>query len=476
MQKKKIKSIIKQGEGMHVEFKECRDKLSKEVFETVCAFLNRFGGELLLGVNDASKIIGINKEKAAQIKKDFATAINNPQVINPAFYLTLKEVTVGNKTVLYVYVPESSQVHKYKGRIIDRNEDGDFDITENSSLVTSLYVRKQTTYSENKVYPYLALKDLRSDLIEKTRKLARIQNPGHPWADMDDIELLKSAQLYLKDYSKGQEGFTLASILLFGKDEVIMSVLPHHRTDAILRIKDIDRYDDRDDIRTNLIESYDRIMAFVNKHLPDKFYLENEQRINIRDHIFREVAGNILIHREYTNPFPAKFIIERNRVYTENSNRPHGYGLINPASFSPFPKNPVIARIFKEIGRADELGSGVKKLFKYCKIYSGSDPELIEEDIFKIIIPLGRKTEAKTSGIKGGAKGGIKGGVKLSNRQKEIVVNMQKNPTITYNELAERLKINPSAIQKHIKKLKEKKVIQRMGDKRGGHWKVMGQG
>ncbi|MFO8052917.1 MAG: putative DNA binding domain-containing protein, partial [Candidatus Omnitrophota bacterium] len=147
MQKKKIKSIIKQGEGMHVEFKECRDKLSKEVFETVCAFLNRFGGELLLGVNDASKIIGINKEK--------------------------------------------------------------------------------------------------------------------------------------------------------------------------------------------------------------------------------------------------------------------------------------------EIGRADELGSGVKKLFKYCKIYSGSDPELIEEDIFKTIIPLGRETEAKTGGIKGGAKGGIKGGVKLSNRQKEIVVNMQKNPTIT---------------------------------------------
>jgi len=34
--------------------------------------------------------------------------------------------------------------------------------------------------------------------------------------------------------------------------------------------------------------------------------------------------------------------------------------LINPASFSAFPKNPVIARFFKEIGRADELGSGVR--------------------------------------------------------------------------------------------------------------------
>ena len=55
----------------------------------------------------------------------------------------------------------------------------------------------------------------------------------------------------------------------------------------------------------------------------------------------------------------------------------------------PSPKNPIIARVFKEIGLVDELGSGVKNLFKYCRQYSnGLNPELIEEDIFKTIIPL----------------------------------------------------------------------------------------
>jgi len=58
-------------------------------------------------------------------------------------------------------------------------------------------------------------------------------------------------------------------------------------------------------------------------------------------------------------------------------------------NFSTFPKNPVIARFFKEIGRADELGSGVRNLFKYCQHYSGGgSPELIEEDIFKCVVPL----------------------------------------------------------------------------------------
>ena len=79
-------------------------------------------------------------------------------------------------------------------------------------------------------------------------------------------------------------------------------------------------------------------------------------------------------------------IIERGQVRTENSNKPHGFGLINPETFSPFPKNPVIARFFREIGRADELGSGVRKLMKYGKAYGGNDPELIEGDVFRIIV------------------------------------------------------------------------------------------
>ena len=116
--------------------------------------------------------------------------------------------------------------------------------------------------------------------------------------------------------------------------------------------------------------------------------LSSKNKKTLRDRIFREVVTNILIHREYISGFPAKFIIENNEVRTENANRPHGHGMINPADFTPYPKNPVIARFFKEIGRADELGSGVRNLYKYTRIYSGGvDPQLIEADIFKIIIP-----------------------------------------------------------------------------------------
>ena len=311
MIKEKIEQLIKQGEGKSVEFKESHKGLNKDVYKTICAFLNRNGGDLILGVKNNGEIVGIELEAVDQLKKDIVTTINNPQKLNPPCYFLPEEIEINDKRIVYLSVPKSSEVHRCNNRIYDRNEDGDFDITDNSTQVGQLYIRKQSTYSENQIFPYVELDDLRPDLIQRVRKLAKGERPDHPWGELNNKELLNSARLYHKDYKTGEQGYTLAAILLFGKDEVIQNVLPHYKTDAILRVENIDRYDDRDDIRTNLIESYDRLMAFVAKHLPDKFFLEKDQRISLRDKIFREVAANILIHREYLNPFPAKLIIEK---------------------------------------------------------------------------------------------------------------------------------------------------------------------
>lgn len=167
---------------------------------------------------------------------------------------------------------------------------------------------------------------------------------------------------------------------------MIFSALPHYKTDAIVRRKNLDRYDDREIVTDNLIKSYYKLMDFINKHMDDKFYLEGDQRIDVRNKIFREICSNILIHREFSNPYPAKLLIENDCVRTENANKPNGFGAIDVEAFSPYTKNPAIAKFFREIGLADELGSGVKNVNKYLKIYSGCEPEFIEGDVFKTII------------------------------------------------------------------------------------------
>ncbi len=45
-----IQDILRRREGLTVEFKQAKSELPKSLFETVCAFLNREGGIILLGV------------------------------------------------------------------------------------------------------------------------------------------------------------------------------------------------------------------------------------------------------------------------------------------------------------------------------------------------------------------------------------------------------------------------------------------
>ena len=254
-------------------------------------------------------------------------------------------------------------------------------------MVYQLYARKSGSYFVNKVTRF-QMDDLRPDLMERARAMTTSRPANHPWTSMSDDELLRSAGLILKDPERQLEGITLAAILLFGKDSTILSVLPQHKTDAIFRVENLDRYDDRDVIITNLLETYDRLIAFGQKHLSDPFVQEGLQSVSARDRILREIFSNSLAHRDYSSGYVAKFVIERNRLYTENANRSHGHGALHLSSFEPYAKNPPISKVFREIGLADELGSGMRNTYKYTKLYSGGTPEFIEGDVFRTVVPL----------------------------------------------------------------------------------------
>ena len=188
----------------------------------------------------------------------------------------------------------------------DRVDDADVKVTA-TGQIAAMYIRKQSIFTEKKIYPYVKEEDLRMDLIPKIRKLAVNQAGGtHVWKGMDDLEILRSANLYGVDRITGERGYNLAAVMLLGKDDVILDVAPAYVTDAIVRKVNIDRYDDREVVKTNLVESYDILMDFGKKHLMDKFYLEEgEQRKSLRNTILRELVGNVLAHREFTSSYMA---------------------------------------------------------------------------------------------------------------------------------------------------------------------------
>ena len=479
-----LQELIQGGEGITVEFKKSRTEITKDVYETVCAFSNRDGGHIFLGIKDDGTILGIEKDKVDKVKKDFVTAINNDNKIYPPLYLSPVEYEEDGKYILYIRVPVAQDVCRCNGRIFDRNHEADIDITHHSDEVYRLYARKSGSYYVNKVFTAFNIADLRSDLIERARSMTRVRAKDHPWMDMTNEEVVRSAGLVLRDQSSGKEGITLAAILLFGTDQLIMSVLPQHKTDAIFRVFNTDRYDDRDVVLTNLLESYDRLMAFGKKHLNDTFHLDGIQSVSARDNILREIVSNLLAHRDFSNAYVAKLIIEKNCIYTENANLSHGHGVLNLATFEPFSKNPPISKVFREIGLADELGSGMRNTYKYTKMYSGGEPQFIEGDVFRITIPLseaasvtvgpelsdvinGTRNETR-NGTRNETKNGTR---KLSKTEENILAEIRKNPYVTKREICELLGVGKSTVARATKKLKDHGIIVRVGSTKAGYWK-----
>ena len=107
------------------------------------------------------------------MKKNFVNQLNNPDKMSPTLYLSLEDIVYEGMTLLWVYVPPTSNVEKCANRIYDRNEDGDMDITDSSIQLQNMYNRKSNTYAEHKIFPYVTMENLRMDLMDKVRNLAK---------------------------------------------------------------------------------------------------------------------------------------------------------------------------------------------------------------------------------------------------------------------------------------------------------------
>ncbi len=526
-----FEDVLKIGETIAVEFKRCGNGISSDVYETVCAFLNRFGGDIFLGVLDDGTVSGIPSEHAPALVKNFISCVSNEALFSPQYYLIPQIFEYQGKTLIHIHVPSSNELHSYKNIIYDRVDDADVKV-RSTQAIAQMAIRKQQIFTERKIYPYIKIEDLRVDLLDTIRIRANnyhryFKKQEHPWMNMSDEELLRSANLFGHDFESGRNGYNLAAVMLLGKDEVIADVVPAYVTDALVRRHNLDRYDDRLVVKTNLVESFDLLMDFGAKHLNDPFFLEGAERKSLPSILLREMIANTLIHREFTSCYQAKFVIEKKRMYVANASRATHVGMVTPDNLEPNPKNPVIAAFFRNIAFADQLGSGTRNLFKYSKFYSGHDPKLIEGDVFKIIVPLDdshvpevmdedgqmvkyvgdttqtqkkttqtqekttqiqektTQTQGKTTQTQGKITQTHDTSIRQNNftNKREstadsrdikflIIQKMKADPSITLNRIAMELNESINTVKYHVRKLKEHKKITYIGSIHHGSWSV----
>ena len=117
--------------------------------------------------------------------------------------------------------------------------------------------------------------------------------------------------------------------------------------------------------------------------------------------------------------------------------------------------------MFRFIGFGENLGTGFPTMVAAWEKKFHTLPKL--EDNLQINF-----TELTFSGMKSDDEGGQKSG----QTTEQVLELIKANPNITRAELSSALDISPSAIQKHIDKLKGTR-IRRVGGDKGGHWEII---
>lgn len=104
-----IEDKIKEGEGLHLDFKMRIDN-QRKIAKTLCAFANTDGGSILIGVKDNGKVSGCEPSEEFHNISAAADLYTEPIV---AFESKIHQVK--HKLVLQIDVPKSEQLHQSMG-------------------------------------------------------------------------------------------------------------------------------------------------------------------------------------------------------------------------------------------------------------------------------------------------------------------------------------------------------------------------
>ena len=387
------------AENDELEFKGAKGGFPGSFWETYSAFANTNGGIIVLGVKERPG--GLKSDNLCQsdidkLQKDLWSGLANKNTINLNLLNNndVRSLQIADSYILIVRVPrariDQRPVHvghdPYCGTY-RRGYEGDFKCTR--SEVQRMFADADITRTTDKrILKGYSIDDIDRESLRQYRQLFNIAKPDHVWSTLDDMNFLRQLGAYRRDRVSGQEGFTVAGILMFGKsdaitdDECLPNFFPDYRNETTLN--DVDRWIDRiypdGTWEANLFQFYLRTLPRLQSFLPKPFSIKDNQRIDQSPaHVaIREVFVNLCVHTDYKAEGSLK-IIFRNGTYLFSN---PGTMLVSQEQFfeggESICRNPTIQKMFMMLGPAEKAGSGGAKIMEGWSYNNWKAPYIAE--------------------------------------------------------------------------------------------------
>ena len=136
-----------------------------------------------------------------------------------------------------------------------------------------------------------------------------------------------------------------------------------------------------------------------------------------------------------------------------------------------FSRNPNIARFLHEYDYVQEFGEGIDRMFKEMAAAGLPAPEY-RDNAFMLNATIRNGVTNETDGVINEV---INGAINISSSERAVLAAIKKNPKITKAELQREISFGKSTIDRAIKALREKCLIERVGSNKTGYWKIINE-
>ena len=431
-------------ESNRIEFKvTLNDKMEKEIV----AFLNNHeGGVLYIGVDDEGNAVETPDIDSVQLK--IADRIKNNILPSPLGLFDIVTEEIGNIPVTKIIVSSGLEKPYYiKNKGMSPSgcymRLGTSTQPMSTTLIDELYARRIHTTLRNIPAP-------RQDLTFAQLKIY-YQERG--------LELNKKFASSLELLTP--EGkYNYIAYLLADENGVSIKVAKYAGTDKV------DLIENEEYGYCSLIKATNQVLEKMKIENITKAKVTSAKRLekNLVEPVpLREALINAIVHNDFSREIPPVFEIFSDRMeFTSYGGLIHGQSIEDFFSCSSMPRNRELMRVFKDVGLVEQLGSGMSRILRFYdrNIFKISDHYI------KVVFPFSLPYENDNI-INGDINGDI------NKDEKIILLLLQNQPGITAKKISEKTGFSTRKVSRIIKKLRESKIIERIGSTKKGYWKVV---
>ncbi|MFZ2360522.1 MAG: RNA-binding domain-containing protein [Anaerolineae bacterium] len=359
------------GEGLTVEFKE---RYSSHVIETLTAFANTQGGQVLIGVTDSGQVVGLADPN--KVIESVLSACR--EAISPPLSPQIEAVKLTNGTVVLARVESTGRMHAKGGAVFIRH--GRQTRRASNEEIRLLTLRETPEVFERLPATGSGVNDLD---LQKLRAYFAAATPRALTEGVSVLDLAVSARLAV--VQAGQTLPTNAGMVLFGQQPQRYNVSWGVTALRIRgRVYDRNLVTDRRELVGTAAELIEAGQSFVGDHMKIayRFLPGDARRQDVPEYsldALREALANAVAHRDYQ---PAETV--QLRIFDDRLEVQSPGGLLPGLALPDLlrggiarRRNEVISEVLRQIGYVEKAGFGMVFIQERCRQIGASDPQFV---------------------------------------------------------------------------------------------------